>query len=247
MNEISPFLVVSIPYLTALLAGFFGGLHCIGMCGGVTGAMVLGIPKESRRGRDIWPYLLNYNLGRILTYTTLGVLTGFLGHQAGELIGQYNGWLWLRILAGGLMVAMGLYLAGWWSGLIHLEKLGGQLVWQKLRPLGGQLLPVVSPAGALPFGLVWGLLPCGLIYTMLVWSLASGCWWQGGLFLLSFGIGTLPVMLATGWIAGQYGNGSHVKKWRKLAGAMVILFGLWTVASSILGKINVGLGCLPPG
>lgn len=246
MTEISPFLTVSIPYLTAFLAGLFGGVHCVGMCGGVTGAMIFSIPAETRQKSSIWPFLLNYNLGRIITYTILGVLIGLLGQQAGDLIDEYNGWLWLRVFAGVLMVVMGLYLAGWWFGLVKLESLGGQLIWKRLQPVTSKLLPVTSPLKAFPFGLVWGLLPCGLIYTMLVWSLASGGWLQGGAFLFSFGLGTLPTMLTAGWVVNRYGKGGNVEKWRKLAGIAVVLFGLWTIGSSILGRINVGLGCLPP-
>jgi len=302
--ESSPFITASIPYLTAFLAGLFGGVHCVGMCGGMMGAMVYGIPEEKRQGLHLWPFLFSYNFGRITTYTLLGVLLGLLGAQAGDLIEQYNGWMWMRILAGSLMVVMGLYLAGWWMGLVQLEKLGGKLVWQRIQPVSKRIFPVEtparalafglvwgllpcgliytmlvwslaaggwwqggafllsfgmgtlptlftagwieSPARALAFGLVWGLLPCGLIYTMLVWSLAAGGWWQGGAFLLSFGLGTLPTLFTAGWIANRAGQVTVQKNWRRMAGLLVIGFGVWTISSSLLGHINVGLGCLPP-
>jgi len=245
MLESSPFITVSIPYLTAFLAGLFGGVHCIGMCGGLTGAMVYGIPEDKRQGHGVWPFLLSYNFGRITTYTLLGILLGLLGSQAGDLIEQYNGWMWMRIFAGSLMVVMGLYLAGWWMGLVQLEKLGGKLIWQRVQPISKKIFPVETPGRALVFGLVWGLLPCGLIYTMLVWSLAAGGWWQGGAFLLSFGLGTLPTLFTAGWIANRAGQMTVQKNWRRLAGLLVIGFGMWTIGSTLLGHINVGLGCLP--
>ena len=245
MLEASPFLTVSIPYLTAFLAGLFGGVHCIGMCGGLTGAMVYGIPQPKREGHRLWPYLLSFNLGRITTYTLLGLLLGLLGAQAGQLIEQYNGWMWMRILAGALMIVMGLYLAGWWMGLVRVEQLGSHLVWQRVQPLTKKLFPIETHGRAWMFGMAWGLLPCGLIYTMLVWSLAAGGWWQGAVFLLCFGAGTLPTLLTAGWIANRAGATNLLQGWRKPAGALVMVFGLWTIVSSVLGQINVGLGCLP--
>ena len=245
MLETSPFLTASIPYLTAFLAGLFGGVHCIGMCGGMTGAMVYGIPAEKREGSHLWPFLLSYNLGRITTYTLLGILLGLIGAQSIELVEQYNGWMWMRIVAGSLMIVMGLYLAGWWMGLTRIEQLGGTLIWQRVQPYTKKVFPVETPGRALVFGLVWGLLPCGLIYTMLIWSLAAGGWMQGGAFLLSFGLGTLPTLLTAGWVAGSAGQIKLQKHWRSLAGLVVIVFGLWTIVSSVLAQINVGLGCLP--
>ncbi len=245
MIESSPFLTVTIPYLTAFLAGLFSGVHCIGMCGGLTGAMVYGIPEQQREGGRLWPFLLNFNFGRITTYTVLGLLIGLLGSQGGQFIEQYNGWMWMRVIAGTLMVVMGLYLAGWWMGLVQIEKLGGQLIWQRIQPLTKQLFPITTWRRALTFGLAWGLLPCGLVYTMLVWSLAAGGWWQGALFLFSFGAGTLPTLLTAGWITNAAGTTSMLQRWRKVAGMLVIIFGLWTIVSSLLGQINVGLGCLP--
>ena len=245
MLETSPFLTASIPYLTAFLAGLFGGVHCIGMCGGLTAAMVYGVPEEKRKGHSLWPFLLSYNLGRIMTYTVLGLLLGMLGAQGGEFIEQYNGWMWMRVAAGSLMVVMGLYLAGWWSGLVQIEKLGSQLIWARVQPLTKKLLPVTTPGKAWAFGMAWGLLPCGLIYTMLVWSLAAGGWWQGAVFLLSFGAGTLPTLLTAGWLSGTTSKSFVKTSWRHAAGILVILFGAWTIISSLLGQINVGLGCLP--
>ena len=154
--------------------------------------------------------------------------------------------MWMRILAGSLMIIMGMYLAGWWMGLVHVEKLGGRLIWQHLQPLASKLFPVQTFSGAYSFGLVWGLLPCGLVYTMLIWSLAAGGWWQGGLFLFCFGMGTLPTLLTAGWVSHKADRSVIKDSWRKIAGMLVMFFGLWTVTSSILGRINVGLGCLPP-
>jgi len=240
--ETSPFLAASIPYLTAFLAGLFAGVHCVGMCGGVSGVLVYGIPAEQRARHGLRAYVLHYNLGRILTYTLLGAVAGFTGAQGGALTSEYQGWMWLRVFAGLLMIMMGLYLASWWNALVLLERLGGALLWSRVQPFTKRLLPVKKPYQSLLLGMLWGLLPCGLIYTMLVWSLASGGWWQGGAFLFVFGLGTLPVMLLTGLASGKISQRLQQVRWRQLAGFVVILFGLWTVTSSIMSQINMGLG-----
>jgi sulfite exporter TauE/SafE len=245
--EINPFLTASIPYLTAFIAGLFGGVHCVGMCGGVTGAMVFGVPEEKRqKTSSLFAYIVNYNLGRIVTYTLLGAVIGAVGAKGGDVISAYGGWIWLRVLAGILMIIMGMYLAGWWMGLSHVERLGSHLVWERMQNIRKRVFPVKSPGKAVLFGLVWGLLPCGLIYTMLIWSLASGGMLQGAAFLFSFGLGTLPVLLMVGMATGNAGKLLQSGQFRLTAGIIVMLFGGWTIASSLLGQINTGLGCLPP-
>lgn len=246
LPDINPFISVQIPYLTAFLAGVFGGVHCLGMCGGVSSVLVFGLAPEKRdSSAGLAPYLVAYNIGRISTYTLLGGVVGWLGMQGGEVIADYQGWRMLRVLAGLLMVAMGLYLGGWWFGLLKIERMGGT-IWRWIEPLRKGLLPVQSVPQAYLFGLVWGLLPCGLIYTLLIWSLASGGAAEGAGFLLAFGLGTLPLMLAVGFGAKGVAEKLQSGRWRSLAGALVIAFGLWTLIGALAHSTNVGLGCLPP-
>lgn len=243
--DISPFITAQIPYWTALLAGALGGVHCLGMCGGVLGALAYGLPAPVRAdARAVLPYVLAYNLGRISTYVLLGGLIGGLGALAGDAIAAYGGWSWLRAAAGLIMIAMGLYLAGWWFGLLAVERLGAGL-WARLEPLRRRVMPVSGPRHAYLFGLVWGLLPCGLVYTMLIWALAAGGPLQGAGFLAAFGLGTLPLLTLLGLGAAR-GTGRSSGPWtRRLAGALVMLFGAWTLVSAFLHDPGVGLGCLP--
>jgi sulfite exporter TauE/SafE len=143
------------------------------------------------------------------------------------------------------MIAMGLYIGGWWHGLLRIEQLGGSL-WKHLQPLGQRLLPVKRLDQALLLGMVWGWLPCGLVYTMLIWTLASGGWKEGALFMLSFGAGTLPTLLAMGAASVWLAKTLQKPGWRQFAGAMVVLFGAWTLLSTVLVQANVGLGCAVP-
>jgi len=129
------------------------------------------------------------------------------------------------LLAALMMIALGLYLAGWWFGLSRLERLGGK-VWSLLEPLGRGLLPVKTPLRALLLGSLWGWLPCGLVYSVLIWALAAGDPQTGALLLLSFGLGTLPNLLAMGLFANRLRRWVQLPWVRRLAGGLVLAFGL---------------------
>lgn len=188
MTELAPLLV------SALVLGLLGGGHCLGMCGGLMGALTLAIPPEQRARR--FRLLLAYNLGRILSYALAGLLLGLAGWALAS--GPFA--LALRIVAGLLLISMGLYLAGWWSGLTRIEALGRGL-WQYIQPLAGRLLPVSSLPRALLLGTLWGWLPCGLVYSTLLWAASQGDAIDSALLMLAFGLGTWPVLLATGLAA----------------------------------------------
>ena len=243
---LSPFVLSSTPFITAFIAGLMGSVHCVGMCGGIVGALTYGLPGHIRQSpARLMPFIFSYNIGRITSYTVAGMTVGYLGNVAGSFIADYQGWMILRILAGLIMITMGLYIGGWWQGLLRLEQLGGH-VWKYLQPISKRLMPVTTLPHALLLGLVWGWLPCGLVYTMLIWTLASGGWQEGGLFMLSFGAGTLPALFALGAASAWLGKTLNKPAWRHVAGAVVIVFGLWTLISTLLVQANVGLGCAVP-
>lgn len=219
-------------YLTAFLVGLLGGVHCAGMCGGIVATLGLGVP-EARRGRigSILPFLFAYNGGRILSYTLAGALMGGVGVLAANVVAVRQAQLVLELAAGLFMVALGLYLGGWWSGVARLEHLGGAL-WRRLEPLGRRLMPVRTPAQAWVLGMVWGWLPCGLVYSVLVWSIAAGSAGHGALLMLSFGLGTLPNLLAMGLFTTRLAAAVRNPWVRRGAGAVVVAFGvvaLWRV------------------
>ena len=152
---------------SALVLGLLGGGHCLGMCGGLMGALTLAIPAE-QRGRRL-RLLLAYNLGRVLSYASAGLLLG----MAGWAVASSPAAQVLRAIAALLLIAMGLYLAGWWSGLTRIEALGRGL-WRHIQPLATRLLPVSSLPRALLLGALWGWLPCGLVYSTLLWAASQG-------------------------------------------------------------------------
>ena len=194
----------------------------MGMCGGLMGALTLAIPKEQRSRR--FRLLLAYNVGRILSYATAGLLLGL----AGWAVSNSPVAMYMRILAGLLLICMGLYLAGWWSGLTRIESLGRHL-WRHLQPLSKRLMPVSSIPQALCLGAIWGWLPCGLVYSSLLWAASQGSPLDSGLLMLAFGLGTLPVLLATGLAAERLTSLLRRRSVRLGAGLLVMLFGLWTL------------------
>ncbi|WP_445398591.1 sulfite exporter TauE/SafE family protein [Zobellella sp. An-6] len=210
----------------ALLIGLLGAGHCIAMCGGVAAAFSMAVPKEQRRLH--WLYLLSYNAGRILSYALAGALVGGVFAGLADLSLGKQGLMWLRLLAGVMMILLGLYLARWWFGLLQLERLGNHL-WRHLRPLAGRFVPFRHPLAALPFGMVWGWLPCGLVYSALTWSAVSGGMGQGALVMALFGLGTLPTLLALGGLAGSLRHWLNHPTFRLCSGILLIFYGLFTV------------------
>ncbi|WP_024695938.1 sulfite exporter TauE/SafE family protein [Pseudomonas syringae] len=212
-----------IPLLfSALVLGLLGGGHCLGMCGGLMGALTLAIPREQRGQR--LRLLMAYNLGRIVSYAIAGFFSGMVGWAVANSPGATT----MRVVAALLLVAMGLYLAGWWSGLTHIERLGRGL-WRHLQPIATRLLPISSIPRALLLGALWGWLPCGLVYSTLLWAASQGNAIDSALLMLAFGVGTWPVLLATGLAAERTTALLRKRSVRATGGVLVIVFGIWTL------------------
>lgn len=207
---------------SALILGLLGSGHCLGMCGGLMGALTMAVPQDNT-GRRI-RLLLAYNLGRILSYVCAGLILGSLGWA----IAQTPFAQAMRVIAGLLLIAMGLYLAGWWSGLLHIEKLGKGL-WRRLEPLTRRFLPVTTLRSAIMMGAIWGWLPCGLVYSTLIWATAQGSALNSAILMFCFGLGTWPVLLAVGIAAERMTALLQKRSIRVISGLLIILFGLWTL------------------
>jgi sulfite exporter TauE/SafE len=218
----------------ASLVGLLGGTHCIGMCGGIVGALTSGLSGEVRQSRmHLVTAQLAYNAGRVGSYGVAGLLAGLLGQQA-TTMGLTGGFPLGATLAAVIMILLGLYLGGWWQTLRWLERLGARL-WRHIEPLGRRFIPVRHPGQALLLGLVWGWLPCGMVYSVLTLALASGSWAQGGAIMLAFGAGTLPTLLGMGIAFGTLGRWMRDPRVRKAAGLLVVLMGI-TMLLAIPGK-----------
>ncbi len=217
--------------LSAFVIGLAGGVHCVGMCGGIVAAFSFAIPK----GAAVLPYTLAYNSGRILSYTLAGGITGGVGYVFANQVQQ--GLIILQFLSAILLFLLGLYIAGWWHALTKIEKLGAVL-WQRIRPLSKQLIPFKHPLYALPYGAIWGWLPCGLVYSILTWSLASGSVWQGALTMTAFGLGTLPVMILMALGLGSIQQFLTKKSTQRVMGLLLMAFAATQVFQAITSSVN---------
>lgn len=194
----------------------------MGMCGGLMGALTLATPP-AQRGRRL-RLLVAYNVGRVLSYTAAGLMLG----MAGWAVANSPAVLVLRIMAALLLIAMGLYLAGWWSGLTRIEAMGRGL-WRHIQPVASRLLPVSSLPRALLLGALWGWLPCGLVYSTLLWAASQGNALHSAALMAAFGLGTWPVLLATGLAAERVNRLLRQRSVRVAGGMLVVLFGVWTL------------------
>lgn len=207
--------------ITALLLGLMGASHCLVMCGGIAAAA-----SSSSPGKTNYSFLLLFNLGRILSYTTAGLIVSLLGlwladsHQVAQQV--------LRSISGVLLILMGFYVARWWMVLTRLETIG-QFFWRYLQPFTRKLIPIQTRPQALALGLLWGWLPCGLIYSTLAWVAANAQPGMGALTMFCFGLGTLPGILAAGIFARQLNAYIQHHHFRKLAGLLLMLYGGWTI------------------
>ncbi|MBB5017607.1 hypothetical protein HNQ59_000876 [Chitinivorax tropicus] len=219
--------MLEISLLSLFLSGLLGGVHCAGMCGGLVGAMSLNLPAANRHR-----LIMGYNLGRLTSYVLAGALAGAVGASSLLLQQLLPISIALYLIANLLLIGLGLYLAGLSSAITQLERLGGRL-WRVIQPRLARHLPIRRLSDAWWAGMVWGWLPCGLVYTALVSALASGSPWRGAGVMLAFGLGTLPNLIAMGLSAQQLLRWLQQAWVRRLAGLSVAAFGL-------LGLFRIG-------
>ncbi len=206
-------------YLVAFVMGLFSSLHCLGMCGSIIGTLTLSLDSKIRNNKPVfYSFILSYNLGRILSYCAAGLLAGLLTSP----LDNYLGHRFLQIFSAGIMIAAGFYIAGWFPHFAYIEKLG-RVIWKKLEPFGHRLIPVKTHIHAFLFGMIWGWLPCGLVYTALSLAATSGDIMRSGLTMLFFGLGTLPAIIGIGIISSLLANLLHRPHFKQVVGLLMIL------------------------
>lgn len=214
-------------FAAAFLIGLLGGAHCVGMCGGIVGAFTVQLPARQRT----WHLHLAYSTGRIASYAAAGAIMGTIG-GAGLLFSRVLPvQLLLYVLANLMLVGLGLYLAGLANQVARLEALGAWL-WRRIQPYGAGFLPADTPAKAFALGMLWGWLPCGLVYSVLATAMLSGGAASGAAVMLAFGLGTLPSLMLAGLAFKRLRDFTSSRRLRLAAGLLVAGFGLAGLAKA---------------
>jgi sulfite exporter TauE/SafE len=213
--------MIELSLMSAFLVGLLGGGHCVGMCGGIVGAVSMHLPQSKSKV----PFLLSYNVGRILSYTFAGVIAGLVGASSFFLKHVLPIQHVLYGISSLMLIALGLYLADIWHGVTHLEG-AGKGIWKTLQPYSKRYIPAQNIKQAFFLGSLWGWLPCGLVYSVLIAAIATGSAINGGLLMLAFGLGTLPTLLTMGMAAVRLKTVLQNIWVRRASGLLVLGFGL---------------------
>jgi uncharacterized protein len=234
-----------------LVTGFLSGVHCLGMCGGIVGAFgALGraggaapqtaVVVQARRASP-WRELarqLAFNGGRMTSYALAGAVAGALGGAGAYVAGALSWQVALYVIANLMLILVGLYLAGASARLARIEAIGAPL-WRRLQPLAARLLPARTLPQSVAAGLVWGWIPCGLVYGALAVAVLAGSPERGALAMAAFGLGTLPNLLAAGLAAARLRALAARRGLRLAAGGVVLGFGLFGLANA--GAVAEGI------
>ncbi len=227
----------ALPWLLVMwVAGLLGSLgHCAGMCGPIVAAFGL---AQGRREGPAWLRHLLFQAGRVVTYAILGGVIGFLGGFArlqtvqdmhaccrpeGAALIAAQAWpwqLWVKLGVGLLMLALG-------AVLMFGRRLDALLEFRLPAPLQ-RLLGRGLGLASLPFllGLLWGLIPCGLVYMMLLRALDAGSWQMGAGGMAMFGLGNVPLLLGLGLASTRLSQAWKARLMR-LGGLLVAGMGGW--------------------
>jgi uncharacterized protein len=226
MNDIH-----SIGLFAALLTGFTSSAHCFAMCGGIAGA--LGMHARAAGSNTNAAFVAGlYQIGRVSGYALTGAVVGLVGSQAARVLDLVRIGSLLRIASGVLIVLLGLRLLVRWNALQWIERLGARF-WMRLRPLvqfAGTRAGLIKP---LTMGLLWSLLPCGLIYSMLLLAAMSADPGRGAFIMLAFGAGTLPAMFSTSLLSSRLQSKISHPMVRIASGVAMTVLGSWMVFAAM--------------
>lgn len=217
--------------LTALMAGLLGSGHCFGMCGGIAAGL----------GSTAKPGLLSavlFNAGRLVSYALLGAVSAIFLSSVGEMLNVPQWGFMLRLMTAIVILMIGLQFVFGWQLLGGLERLGAT-IWKKVLPLAVRASAMPGGSGRLLLGLCWGLLPCGLVYSVLFTASSTDSAWRGALVMLAFGLGTLPSMLGMSLSAPALRRFLSDPWSRKLMGLALIFLAILSVTLMVIHHPSV--------
>lgn len=219
--------------ITILILGITGSVHCVTMCGSLSIALGFSIPKN----RTFWQYALYVSLGRVFGYGLIGMIVNLLAQSMVSLTA--GGIFYLSLISGGLMIVVALHILNLTNWLSKIEKVG-QWLNPLLQPLKHRLVPIDSFPKCLAYGVLWGFLPCGLVYTALSFALVSPSPLIGFSAMVLFGLTTVPALVGmtvfstklSQWVA---------KPWVKISFALIIIFSaVFQIATALLKLSSIG-------
>ncbi len=216
-------------YLVSFLMGLFSSMHCIGMCGSIIGTLTLSLSQDIRNKKTLLlPFVFNYNFGRIVSYTLAGALAGVIESVVSSVpMGEIDGYRIMQLFSAAVMASAGLYIAGWFPRFAYIEKAGTRF-WKVIEPYGRKLIPVKNLTQAFLFGMVWGWLPCGLVYAALALATTTGNISNSALTMLFFGLGTLPAVMGVGIMTGILTRLSRMQRFKQAVGLFMIVLALFS-------------------
>jgi sulfite exporter TauE/SafE len=226
--------------VAAFAAGAAGSVHCLAMCGGLSGALGMRARRNGATVAKASLHALTYQAGRILSYCAAGALVGGFGGLLEAAFDFNRLSLIVRFLAGAVLVIAAIGVLFKWRPLARVELLGGRL-WSRVAPLA-RAIPTAGLRGSLLLGMIWGWLPCGLIYSMLLVAALAGGAWQGAVTMLGFGLGTVPAVLAAGLAGGQAWRVGMARGLKYAAGSLLLVFGLLTMLAPFYTPLHAQLG-----
>lgn len=206
-------------FLAAFSMGLFGSPHCLGMCGGIVTAFGLSMQHVSDSKKN--GLILTYHAGRLISYSLLGLITSVVGVAIFQSIMSNSA---PRIVLGAVLVLIGLSMLGL-PLFNELEKFGMRF-WQSLAPIRKKVFPIDSFGKALFAGLLWGFLPCGLVYGALMMAIAGNDIATGAALMFVFGLGTMPMLIATQKTVGMLQSSIKHFRLRQINGVIMMLSGL---------------------
>ena len=206
-------------FLAAFSMGLFGSPHCLGMCGGIVTAFGLSMQHVSDSKKN--GLILTYHLGRLISYALLGLIASLVGVAIFQSIMSNSA---PRIVLGAVLVLIGLAMLGL-PLFNQLEKVGMRF-WQSLAPIRKKVFPIDSFGKALFAGLLWGFLPCGLVYGALMMAIAGNNIATGAALMFVFGLGTMPMLIATQKTVGMLQSSIKNFRLRQINGVIMMLSGL---------------------
>lgn len=215
-------------YLTAMLIGLLSSGHCLSMCGGIVAALSL---KKNIKTNHF--YHIAYNVGRIISYSTIALFVNILGYFFFELGGYYT--FLFKILSNLVLIIIGLHITNISNSIFLIDSLL-LYVWKFILKIISKIKPSRNILYALILGFLWGYIPCGLIYSTIIWSVGFESIVKSSVLMIFFGIGTLPSMLLVGILSVKFNKIFCNALVKYVAGSFIILFGFKNIIMLFVSK-----------